>query len=114
MAFNAVVKVNGDTKSYEISPAVKKFTLRDMGFVETKAGNYAYEQPLDPHSPYNKTFKLKMMVASDLSGFKMSITTDNGMQKVNIFNKEEHAAAVEQFRFAMDNLISRNILKPND
>ncbi|GAF35767.1 DUF1831 domain-containing protein [Lentilactobacillus farraginis] len=111
MAFSKTVKLAGDTSTYEISPEVKRYTLKDLGFVETKAGNYSLERSLDPNSPYGTGYKFKMMVAKKLDGFRMSITTGNGLQKVNIFKNSETKESIEQFNFLINNLIDRDVLK---
>ncbi|MDT3394998.1 MAG: DUF1831 domain-containing protein, partial [Bacillota bacterium] len=45
--------VLGSTVQYRLNPAVKKYTLRDVGFVPTNNGNFQMERPLDPNSPFN-------------------------------------------------------------
>ncbi|GAY74083.1 DUF1831 domain-containing protein [Lentilactobacillus kosonis] len=114
MAFASEVTVLGDSITYEIADTIKKFTLKDVGFVETKNGNYSLDRSLDPTSPYNASYKLKIMVNTDLSGFKMSTTTGNGLAKVNIFKTEDTKESVEQFRFVMQNLIDRGVFKIKD
>ncbi|WP_268913797.1 DUF1831 domain-containing protein [Lentilactobacillus sp. SPB1-3] len=111
MAFVNEVTVQGDSTTYEIASTIKKFTLKDMGFVETKNGNYSLERSLDPTSPYNASYKLKIMIDKDLTGFKMSTTTGNGLAKVNIFKSDDTKDSVEQFRFVMKNLIDRGVFK---
>ena len=111
MAFANAVKVTGDSVTYEIASTIKKFTLKDVGFVETKNGNYSLERSLDPTSPYNASYKLKVMIDKDLSGFKMSVTTGNGLVKVNIFKTDDTKPVVEQFKFVMQNLVDRGVFK---
>ena len=53
MAFAKTGKVNGDDQVYELRDNVKRFTLRDLGFVEGKTGVFSLERSRDPTSPYN-------------------------------------------------------------
>jgi hypothetical protein len=110
MAFAATAAVKGSTTTYALSPNVKKYTLKDVGFVETRGGNFQLERPLDPNSPYNQAFKLKITVAKDLKNLKMSITTANGLQAVDIFKQPAKTEEITQFNFLVDNLIDREIL----
>ncbi|MFT8909344.1 MAG: DUF1831 domain-containing protein [Lentilactobacillus diolivorans] len=111
MAFSKIAKVNGDPAQYEISENIKRYTLKDLGFVETQAGNFSLERSLDPNSPYNAGYKFKMMVSKNMDGFRMAITTGNGLQKYNIFKTQDTKESVEQYHFLIDNLISREVIK---
>ena len=108
MAFETVNQLQGDSKTYAVSPEIKKFTLSDMGFVKTNAGNFQFERTLDPEDPYNG-IKLKIIFKSDLKTFKMSTITANGLNKVNIFTNKNADALVEQFNFFMDNFVERKV-----
>ncbi|GAX01849.1 DUF1831 domain-containing protein [Secundilactobacillus silagei] len=112
MAFDKTSKLQGDEQSYTISDGIKKFSLRDVGFNESKNGNFTLKRSLDPSSPYNATVELKVMVNSDLSGFKMAAVAGNGMREVNIFKMERKDAFLEQFHYIMDNLEEREIIVP--
>lgn len=114
MAFAKEVTLKGDQHTYAISPEVKRYALTDVGFIATKAGNFAMERSLGGSSPYEKSYKLKVTVAKDLSGFKLAITTANGLQTVNIFGDPKKEENVTQYNFIMDNLVSRNILVRDD
>lgn len=110
MAFAKEVKLPGDEHTYAISPDIKRYSLIDVGFIATKAGNFALERNLSGSSPYEKGFKLKITVSKDLTGFKLATTTANGLQAVNIFKDPSKADNVTQYNFIMDNLVSRDIL----
>ncbi|MHC9532841.1 DUF1831 domain-containing protein [Dellaglioa sp. BT-FLS60] len=113
MAFEKSVQLLGDTATYELSLNVKKYTLRDLGFAETKAGNFQLERSLDPNSPFNQGIKVKIIVDKSLSGFKMSTTTANGLKAVNIFKDEDKKSETEQFNYVIGQLIDRDVLKKN-
>ncbi len=114
MAFSKTAKITGDSHTYVLSDQVKKYTLKDLGFVETKVGNYALERSLDPNSPYNAGYKFKMMISKGLDGYRMSVTTGNGLQKANIFKSAATKESVEQYNFLMNSLLDRDVLKRLD
>lgn len=47
MAYQASVQVPGDQTTYAISPNIKKYPLIDLGFEQTRQGNYKYTGSLD-------------------------------------------------------------------
>ncbi|ARJ72814.1 cysteine desulfurase [Latilactobacillus sakei] len=102
--------VLGNTTQYGLSDAVKKYTLRDTGFMPTNNGNFQLERPLDPNSPFNTAIKLKITVGKELKTLKMSVTSADGLHPVNIFKDEKNAENVEQFNFIINYLIERDIL----
>ncbi|MTV82901.1 DUF1831 domain-containing protein [Secundilactobacillus folii] len=112
MAFDRTSKLLGDDQSYTISEGIKKFSLRDVGFIESKNGNFTLKRSLDPTSPYNATVELKVMVNADLSGFKLSAVAGKGMREVNIFKMDRKDAFLEQFHYIMENLAERDIIVP--
>ena len=76
MAFTQTAQLNGSTQLYQVSPQCKRYTLRDNGFVETKAGNFQFVRTLDDaKGARKKGLRLKVVVSKDLSQLKMSTTT---------------------------------------
>lgn len=110
MAYQKTAKILGDQTTYRLSDNVKKYALRDTGFIETKGGKFQLERSLDPASPF-KGFKLKVVVSADLKSFKLVTTTANGLKEVNIFNGKDTTANVEQLNYILEDLISRQILE---
>ncbi|GAF39033.1 hypothetical protein FC83_GL002505 [Agrilactobacillus composti DSM 18527 = JCM 14202] len=111
MALTTTASVLGAPKNYVLSPEVKRYTLRDVGFRETRNGNFQLDQPLNGESPYAAGFKLKMTVAKDLQKFKMSVTDDSGLHPLNIFKAPDKTGAIiEQFNFVIQNLIDRQVI----
>ena len=49
MAFTEVNQIKGDNQKYRLSPEIKKYSLRDVGFMETKTGKFELERSLDPN-----------------------------------------------------------------
>ncbi|WP_125766558.1 DUF1831 domain-containing protein [Lapidilactobacillus wuchangensis] len=103
-------KVLGDKRTFKLSPKIKAYALRDVGFMKTPRGVFQLERPLQGNSPYNAAYMLKMSVSADLTALKMSVTDRSGMKSVNIFKDEKNVDEVEQFNFQIDNLIERDIL----
>ncbi|KRL84136.1 DUF1831 domain-containing protein [Ligilactobacillus apodemi] len=110
MAYGKTAEILGDTTTYQLSSDVKKYALRDTGFMETKGGKFQLERSLDPASPF-KGFKLKVVVAADLGSFKMVTTTANGLKEVNIFKGKDAAANQEQLEYILADLLARNIIE---
>ncbi len=81
MAFNKTVTLQGDSTAYTISSNVKKYTLKDLGFQETKVGNFSLKRSLDPKSPFNPSIELKVMINSTLDGFKMAAVASKARGK---------------------------------
>ncbi|WP_179395284.1 DUF1831 domain-containing protein [Lacticaseibacillus absianus] len=112
MALAATGSALGDPRTYQISAQLKRYTLIDLGFVQTKNGNFQLERSLDPNSPFTAANKLKVTVKKDLSAFQMGVTTANGLKAVNIFQDAKTADNVEQYQYIIDNLIERNVIDP--
>ena len=105
MAFTKEVTIAGDPHVYRLSENLKRYTLTDLGFTTKNNGTFILERSLDATSPYNQGIKLP-----DFSAFKMSTVTANGMQKANIFKREQDQPLVEQYHFIIDQLLEREVL----
>ena len=46
MAYGQKAKLQGDTRTFELSPEIKRYSLRDVGFVESKGGKFTLERYL--------------------------------------------------------------------
>ena len=110
MAYQTIAKVLGADQNYKLSPQIKKYSLRDAGFVESKGGKFQLERSLDPFSPFGQGFKLKAVVAADLKTFKLATTTANGMREVNIFKSKDKEENEKQLNFILAELEEKNIL----
>lgn len=113
MPYTTTARPQGAPVSYQMSPQVKKYTLRDVGFVETKQGNFQLIRPLDPTPQMKTGLKLKITVEKGLQQLKMSIVNEKGLQAVDIFHsKRENADMIqEKFYFYINGLIQRQILE---
>lgn len=110
MAIKPIAKVTGDSVSYKLAKEIKRYALMDVGFQETRNGNFQFDRSLSTEGPYSPSFRLKISIAKDFSGLQMTVTDVSGLRSVNIFQKQETQGAVEQYHFIIDNLIQRDIL----
>ncbi|MBS4750605.1 cysteine desulfurase [Carnobacteriaceae bacterium zg-ZUI78] len=110
MAFQHTVTVSGLNKTYSISDKCKKYTLRDNGFEETKAGNFQLQRSLDVIGAEKKNFKLKITVSKDLKELKISTTTGNGLNAVDLYKLKNNEMIIEKFEFTLDGLVDRDVL----
>ncbi|KRM12544.1 DUF1831 domain-containing protein [Paucilactobacillus suebicus] len=109
MAFSKQVQVKGDSDIYQISPNVKKYTLRDLGFDPTRHGAFVYVGSLDTASPFNAAAKLKITINADLDEFKMDTVNTSGTASVNIFNHSRADEFVTQYHFILNEMIDRDV-----
>lgn len=108
MAFITEKHLDDSEYTYSLAPTVKKFTLKDTTFVQTKIGNFEFKRMLEEVPNSNEGFLLKIIVNPDLTGFKLSITDRSGLRNVNIF-KNASLIIQEKFYFQMDALIDRGV-----
>lgn len=109
MAFESQVALKDCRYSYHINPSIKKFTLRDNTFEVSKAGHYQLSRILEEVPNSNQGFLLKIVINSDLNGFKINITDPSGLRLVNIFKADGNKVIQEKFYFLMDSLVDREI-----
>ena len=109
MEFKKNVQLVGDTVTYTISPEVKKYTLIDLGFEQTRRGNFEYKGSLDTDNPFKPVARLRILINSSLDGFKMETVTGNGARKINIFTHQRSAVFVEQLHFILKEMLERNV-----
>lgn len=113
MAFVTEKQLEDCKYSYKLSERVKKFTLKDTTFVQTKIGNYEFKRLLEEVPNSGSGFLLKIIINPDLTGFKMSITDKAGLRNVNIF-KNADSIIQEKFYFQMDVFVNRDIFEEYD
>ena len=109
MAFQTTLHLEDCTYSYSLGENVKKFTLRDNTFSETKVGNYELTRLLESVPNSGDGFLLKIIINKELSGVKINITDKSGLRLVNIFKSEDNHIIQEKFYFLMDSLVERGI-----
>ena len=74
MAFETSITLKDCLYTYKLHPNVKKFTLKDNTFAETKVGNFELSRLLEEIPNSGQGFLLKIIFNKDLSGFKINIT----------------------------------------
>ena len=109
MAFETSIILKDCLYTYKLHPNVKKFTLKDNTFAETKVGNFELSRLLEEIPNSGQGFLLKIIFNKDLSGFKINITDKSGLRLVNIFKSESQKIIQEKFYFLMDSLVERDI-----
>ncbi|MFL2099337.1 cysteine desulfurase [Desemzia sp. FAM 23991] len=109
MAFLAKDKLDGSTDMYRMSESVKKYTLRDNGFEQSKNGHFQFSRDLEIGSA--KSPKLKMTVASDLKTFKMSVVTANGLRSVNLYKGDAFKEAQDRAGYVLAGFVESGILE---
>ncbi len=109
MAFETSISLKDCLYTYKLHPNVKKFTLKDNTFAETKVGNFELSRLLEEIPNSGQGFLLKIIFNKDLSGFKINITDKSGLRLVNIFKSESQKIIQEKFYFLMDSLVERDI-----
>lgn len=108
MAFVTEKKLADAKFTYQLSPNVKKYTLRDTTFIQNKVGNYEFSRMLEEVPNSGEGFLMKIIVNSDLTGFKLSVTDKSGLRNVNIF-KNASQIIQDKFYFQMQVFIEREV-----
>ena len=109
MAFETSITLKDCLYTYKLHPNVKKFTLKDNTFAETKVGNFELSRLLEEIPNSGQGFLLKIIFNKDLSGFKINITDKSGLRLVNISKSESQKIIQEKFYFLMDSLVERDV-----
>ncbi|EFR45366.1 DUF1831 domain-containing protein [Streptococcus pseudoporcinus] len=109
MAFEKEIALPDCRYKYEISPKIKKYTLRDTTFSVTKVGHYELTRLLEEVPNSGDGFPLKITINKELNAFKLAITDQSGLRMVNIFKSEKHKILQDKFYFLMDSLVERDI-----
>lgn len=109
MAFEKEIHLADCQFTYEISPKIKKYTLKDTTFVENKLGNFELNRLLEIVPNSGEGYPLKITINKELSAFKLTITDKAGLRLVNIFKKEEHKILQDKFYFLMNSLVDRDV-----
>lgn len=111
MAFDKISGLKGSSKQYRLNPDVKKYTLRDYGFQETKSGNFQYVRSLSTSTNPKQGVMLKVVVAKDLDSFRISTTTANGLKNIDIYNLKSMEQAIENLEYMLSDFVERNVLE---
>ena len=114
MAFEKTIQLKNCRYDYTLSPSVKKFTLKDNTFCETKVGNYELTRLLEKVPNSGEGFQLKIIINKELTGAKINITDKFGLRLVDIFKSEDHHIHQEKFYFLMNSLVERGVFTKSE
>ena len=76
MAFEKTIKLQNCRYDYTLSPSVKKFTLKDNTFFETKVGNYELTRLLEKVPNSGEGFLQKLSSTKSLQVLKLISLTN--------------------------------------
>lgn len=102
----------GSSVSYTLHPELKRYTLLDNGFTQTKNGNYQYERTLSAQASNQSAPRLKMTVTKDLDHLRLSVVSASGLKKVNLYKDQQFEEERVLAEFYMDNFVKEKILLP--
>lgn len=111
MAFSKTAQLMGDNQSYSVNEACKAYTLRDYGFVQTKAGNYEYDHKVRPDLASSRAIRLRVLVDKSIEKLQIQTINDKGMKAVNIYKNEEMADFRSNVEFILADMVERNVLQ---
>ncbi|PCS08833.1 cysteine desulfurase [Lactococcus piscium] len=83
----------------------------DTTFMKNKIGNFELSRILEQVPNSGDGPLLKIIVNSDLTGFKLSITDKAGLRHINIFKSPENKMIQDKFYFQMNALVDRGVFK---
>lgn len=111
MTQSNVASLPGSTKKYRIHPDIKRYTLRDNAFMETKNGNFQYERVLSTKPGTKTAPKMKVSISKDFTDLKLSSVAQKGIKKVDIYKNEQMKEERELAEFYLDTFVQNKILK---
>ena len=111
MAFTQSASLKGSSKEFRLNPAAKRYTLRDHGFQETKSGNFLYTRSLNTDKTNKAGALLKITVAGDFSGIKVSTTTANGLKMLDIYGNPNMTQLVEHYEYLLTHFVTENLFE---
>lgn len=105
-----VSSLPGANKKYQLHPNVKRYTLLDHGFTETKNGNFQYERALSKQAMDQSAPKMKLTVSKNFDRLRMSTVAASGMKKVNLYQGNQLEEAREMAEFYLGYLVENGVL----
>lgn len=111
MAMTASAQLKGASKKFKLADTVKKYTLRDYGFQESKQGNFEFERIVRASFNDSREVLFKMKVNASLDGFSMTVTNLNGMQVVNVYKNDSMTPLQEAVERLQADMVTAGILE---
>lgn len=103
--------LEGSKVKYRIHPDVKRYTLRDNAFTETKNGNFQYERSLASQGVGTNAPQLKVTISNNFSRLRILSVAANGIKKVNLYASEEMKEARDLAEFYLEDFVKENVLE---
>ena len=114
MAFEKTIQLKIVVTTTLLALLLKKFTLKDNTFFETKVGNYELTRLLEKVPNSGEGFQLKIIINKELTGAKINITDKFGLRLVDYFQIRDHHIHQEKFYFLMDSLVERGVFTKSE
>lgn len=110
MAYDSISGLKGSSKEYRLHEDVKRYTLRDNSFQETKTGNFQYFRNVNALNS-TQGIMLKILVSKDLETLRMSTTTANGLKTLEVYGKDSMQTVVENIEYILEGLVTEKVLE---
>lgn len=104
------VTVPGLEGEFSLHPDVKRYTLRDNGFMESKNGKFRLERSLGEFVADTNSPLLKITVDKNIETLKISTTNSKGLKKLDMSNNDRYAENREKAQTILEGLVDENIL----
>lgn len=111
MTQSNVASLPGSKHKYQVHPNVKRYTMRDNAFTETKNGNFQYERVLSTKAGVKTAPKLKVAVSKDFTDLKLSTVAPNGVRKVDLYENDQLKEERELAEFYLNSFVQEGILQ---
>lgn len=109
MAYQKTITIKG-LGEFTISPAIKKFTLIDLGFITNNAGTYVLKRSLQPDMPVDQAISLKVVFKKNLSAMKLEVIGAAG-GPVDIDAREDAKDMLDLVGFFLKEMTERQVLE---
>lgn len=103
--------LEGSSNEYRIHPDIKRYTLRDNAFIETKNGNFQYERKLTAQGAKSNVPILKITINKDFDRLRILSTAANGIREINLFKNDEMEESRELAEFYLAEFEKEQILE---
>ena len=111
MVQSNIASLPGSDKQYRIDPDVKRYTLRDNAFMETKNGNFQYERVLSTKPGTKTAPKMKVTISKDFTDLKLSTVAQKGIKRVDIYKSNDMQEERELADFYLNTFVENGILE---
>lgn len=103
--------LEGSGVDYRIHPNVKRYTLRDNAFTETKNGNFQYERVLTNQGDRETAPRLRATITKNFKRLRILSVAANGIRKINLYENEDMKEARELAEFYLEDFVEEEVLE---